>query len=206
MKSGKTQLSSGETYADALNRAVAEFSKKDLKNIPKALNTAELEIHFLGEKYTIDHPEGKVSFRDADREPSFAVKILILHYLTYSDASKPANRWIDFRQFKGGIAYERAFRERAEGRILNCYGDSPGDLVKKGKKLGGIPGKYGDASIVLKPLPLLPVYLILWKGDEELSGKVKILFDEKASHHLPVEDLATLGELIAEELCRLKSI
>ena len=42
--------------------------------------------------------------------------------------------------------------------------------------------------------------IILYRGDDEFPAKANILFDDAAEHYLPTEDLAVLGEILAENL------
>ena len=53
---------------------------------------------------------------------------------------------------------------------------------------------HGDLSFEVWPLPLVPVTIIVWRGDESLSSRGLVLFDRSARHYLPnlVIELARL--------------
>ena len=49
----------------------------------------------------------------------------------------------------------------------------------------GLP--VADAAICLRPFPRIPVYYLLWGGNEEFPAKFSILFDRSIDHHLPAD-------------------
>lgn len=73
-------------------------------------------------------------------------------------------------------------------------------LVETAKALGGVETKYGDLSVTIPALPKIPITYIIWKGDDELPASSMLLFDASASHYLPTEDIAVLGELTTARL------
>jgi hypothetical protein len=58
----------------------------------------------------------------------------------------------------------------------------------------------GDFSVVIKALPLVPVALILWKGDEEFPPEGTLLFDKTVSKILSAEDIAWLAGMVVYPL------
>ena len=60
----------------------------------------------------------------------------------------------------------------------------------------------GDASITLRPLPRLPLTVVLWKGDDEFTPEGSILFDGSVGSYLPTEDIAMLSGMVVYRLIR----
>jgi hypothetical protein len=199
MKKSKTQLTSGGSYEAGMTRAREDFAARDIKSIIKALGGGGMTLEYLGQSCKIIHPEGVIETKSRDLND--ADIIIILRYLSLSDGTVPTGEWITFRDISGGIAYVSTFEERAEDRILSCFEKAPEAFLEKAKAMGGREGSLGDASFILAPFPLLLLQVVLWAGDHELPGKVKILFDKNALHHLEAEELATLGEIVAERMC-----
>ena len=49
--------------------------------------------------------------------------------------------------------------------------------------------RYGDAAIVLFPLPKVPTTMILWVEDDEFPARADLLFDATCTAHLPLDVL-----------------
>jgi len=60
----------------------------------------------------------------------------------------------------------------------------------------------GDLAFVVWPLPRVPVTLLLWQGDEDMSDGGTLLFDRSAAHYLP----GLLAELAWLTVWRLRNI
>jgi hypothetical protein len=58
----------------------------------------------------------------------------------------------------------------------------------------------GDFSVKLNAMPLVPVALILWKGDEDFPAEGNILFDRNISMILSSEDIAWLAGMVVYPL------
>jgi hypothetical protein len=82
------------------------------------------------------------------------------------------------------------FEQRGEKRLqglADSHTDLFDDLVSM---FGGTREKKifaSDISVVLYPLPKLPVLICYWKPEEDLGSKLAIFFDATADRHLAVE-------------------
>ena len=107
---------------------------------------------------------------------------------------------VSFRQLPGGHAYHKAFLGRAVLSIQRVFGPNPRMLVEAAKLLGGFEVGYGDCSVKVNALPLVPITVILWAGSPEFPASVNMLFDASVSHYLTTEQVAGLGELTSVRL------
>jgi len=126
--------------------------------------------------------------------------IMLSHYAK-SDPVQKVGKLIKFRDLPGGYAYEGAFTKRAVDPIAQIFGSEPNKLVEAARVLNGIEAKYGDSSVEVPALPKVPITYVLWKGNE-FPASSSVLLDASASHYLPTEDIAVLGEITT---MRLKS-
>ena len=69
-----------------------------------------------------------------------------------------------------------------------------------GETFGAEPSDQGDVSVLVKALPLVPVALIIWKGDEEFPPEGNILFDRNILKMLSAEDIAWLSGMVVYPL------
>jgi hypothetical protein len=54
-----------------------------------------------------------------------------------------------------------------------------------------------DISVVLYPLPRVPMLICYWRPEEDMESKLHIFFDKTAEKNLPLDSLFTLGTGIA---------
>lgn len=117
-----------------------------------------------------------------------------------SDEVTETSELISFAQLRGGRAFHRAFVERAVNPIAKRFGHDSSMLKDAGDLLKGQKLSYGDYSIRIHSLPLVPVTIILWTMSPEYAARAKILFDSSAGNYLSTEELAILGQLTSSRI------
>jgi len=127
-------------------------------------------------------------------------EIMILHYLATADGTPLANRWISFKELPGGNIYTEPFTNRAIKPLVKFFGPEPTNLIQAAAQFQGTPLQLGDVGIMVSVLPMVPVALVLWEGDEEFPATGNILFDASAEHYLPTEDFAVLSGMLVNKL------
>jgi hypothetical protein len=164
----------------------------------------EVRIPFFGRLYSLAFPSLAVAEIGSERQPSLVTQILLLHHLITADGTPLAGEWIAFRYLPDGRVYEAAFEGRAPRELARTYGEDREGFVRAARALDGHELRFGDASFSFRPLPRLALACVLWLGDEEIPGSVKVLFDAAAGHYMPTEDLAAIGGTLAGRLIRAK--
>jgi hypothetical protein len=159
---------------------------------------------FFGVPHTVSHPSGEVTTGDgaATKVAHASIVIVLLHYLLTADGTRPADRWVAFRELPDGLFYAQAFAGHAEELLAQRYGGDPDSFRRACGALGGMSLDLADASFRFQALPRLAVAVLLWGGGEEFPGQVRILFDGMAGHYLPTEDLSGIGDWLAHRLAR----
>ena len=200
-----------KTYGLALEKA-----KQDLRGcdpmMAAALSGATYEklrasrgrfrLKFWEEEYVIDYPEALVREEKSGQEPSIFIQILILHYLINADGTPSADKWISFRELPGGRGFDPAFQQRASQPLARAFGHDAEGFIKAAEALGGERLTFGSVSFLFRIFPRQWVAVVLDLADEEFPAWVNILFDGAASHYLPTEDWAVVGELLSSRLCQ----
>jgi hypothetical protein len=90
---------------------------------------------------------------------------------------------------KGGQLFFRGTHVLPLDKISARYGRDLQGFLKRGEELKAEQTDYGDAAIVLFPFPRVPVYVIIWKEDEEFPARSDLLFDSSCEHHLALDIL-----------------
>lgn len=93
-----------------------------------------------------------------------------------------------FKQLAGGEAYFKAFTERVFQPLVATFSQQPHMLVEAAKLFGGAPQSYGDHSVKIFPLPLVPLTIIFWTKSAEFS--VSSLQEERT--HTRVQTLSSM--------------
>ena len=200
-----------ETYQPALEKAVRNLQsldpwlvalRSDTKYTRLTETSGQIGVRFWGEDYIVRYPEISVEEVETGQEPPIAINILILHYLINADGTRLADAWVSFRELPDGHIYDAAFRQRANLRLAQAFGNDLEGFVSAAKALSGERLTYGDASFLFAMFPRVRLAVVLYLADEEFSASANVLFDAAAGHYLPTEDLAVLGGMLAGQLIK----
>jgi len=120
----------------------------------------------------------------------------------YADTNvmEETHQLISFAQLPGGRAYNNTFNRRAVQPIERVFGSAPQLLYKAAELLDAIKLDYGDYSVKIYALPLVPIHIVLWCAPSEFPPSANILYDSSASNYLSTEQAAMLGELTTARL------
>jgi hypothetical protein len=91
--------------------------------------------------------------------------------------------------------------EEAEALLLYAVENLDASRGVSNPFIGGTLS-HGDFSFMAWPLPLVPVTIVLWRGDEETGDGGTVLFDDSVSHYLPGLEV----ELAALTVWRLRNM
>jgi len=202
-----------DDYKQALKLASEKLSDKN-PDLVVSLSGAEIArdkegrtkllLNTLGQKVSITWPDFSFASEKAEAEIPIQQQVLYLHYLYgawSSSGARATGEWISFQEIPDGRFYMEAFQRRAKNPMVMSFGERPELLLKVATEMyGAAPFNQGDVSVVVRALPLVPVALILWKGDEEFPPEGNILFDRSIIGILSAEDIAWLSGMVVYPL------
>jgi hypothetical protein len=84
--------------------------------------------------------------------------------------------------------------------LVECYGKDPAGFKKASENLGGELLDMADAAYKFTPLPKIPLYYLLWEGDEEFQPRLSVLFDRSIERHLPADAIWGLVNIVSNKL------
>lgn len=156
-----------------------------------------LVLTFLNRDTAISWPDLAFSLEGVGDEVPLQQQVLLLHYLRGAEGGRVTGEWIAYQEVPDGKFYLDAFHRRATQPMVRVFGGQPERLAElAGLRYGAVPFDRGDVGVVVKALPLVPVALVLWKGDDEFPADGTILFDRGVSGILSAEDIAWLAGMI----------
>ncbi len=185
-----------DDYAAAFDIAAELLKSKDPALVAAAsgaiLGDGAFEVEFVGQQCLVSLDPVIVTGPSGE-EPPLTDQVLILHYLSQATGRELTREWIAYREVPGAEVYHAVFYKRAVKPFLSAFGPRPELLVELAAPLMINLGDTGDASVVVRAFPRVPLMLILWRGDDEFPAEASILFDKSISGYLSAEDIVWLA-------------
>lgn len=125
----------------------------------------------------------------------------ILYAYSEAEPTLETSKLVTSKHLQGG-SYCNVAVERAKSTIIKTFETKPNLFIESAKLLGGskIEFQYGDYSVRINALPLIPIFIVFTEKDVEFPASVDILFDESVGHYLSLEHVGMLTELTATRL------
>ena len=134
------------------------------------------------------------------------VVIPFLSYLLHGNGLPVSVNWVSFRELKDGQERYPLFQKRCEEpmkSVADIYTNLFDDLVHlfSGKKVA--QQFESDISVVLHPLPKVPIMICYWMPEDGLESSLNVFFDETADENLDIGSVFTLGAGLAQMFGKL---
>jgi hypothetical protein len=145
-----------------------------------------LGVKSLGRDFLIDR-EGNLA---SDCHTHAGLAIPLLRYVLQSRGGRPNGTWLPFRELEGAAGRSLHFEQMCEKplkQLVDAHTDLLRDLIDlfSGERSVNLFGS--DVSLVLYPLPRIPVLICYWEPEAEMDATVHIFFDATATDHLSAE-------------------
>ena len=197
---GSVDIRPKETWNDKRVEQMTELKKQitsiDMQDkaakIGGKFSNGKLAIKCLGKDFFVD-PSGNVT---SECHTHVGLTIPVLSYIIHSQGKPASGKWIHFRELHKGAPMSALFERRGENTLKEMI-DTHTDLVET--ILSSFSGKRtdksfsSDVSLVLYPLPKLPILICYWLPEDDLDSQLTIFFDATADTHLPVDSIFELG-------------
>lgn len=161
-----------------------------------------LTLNFLHTEIRV-HPLEHQCFLKQDRQwqviDHSLLELLILVYLLQVKPGWLFNETIAVQDLKDAQFFQGP-HELKTYLLLERFGHDFEGFRLAAEKLGGIRQTMADISYKLRPFPKIPLYFLLWKGDEEFAPRVSVLFDRSIDLHLSADAIWGLVNLVCELL------
>ena len=184
-----------EKAVEQLKRKVATIDLSlSAQRLGATFSDGKLTIKCLGKDFSI-HTKGNIT---TDIHVHSWIAIPVLNYIIDGAGVPVSGKWVPFRELEGGKTWYRLFGQRCEKplkKVADTYTDLFEDMIHlfNGRQ---VENHYSsDISLVLHPLPKLPILICYWKPEPEdgLESTLNIFFDSTAEENLNIESIYTLG-------------
>lgn len=169
------------------------------KKLGAVSNGKSLVIPCLGKDFEID---GLGNVKSQCHTHAW-FSIPLLDYVLHSAGEDSAGTWVPFRELENGKKWNPLFEKRCEKplkQVANDHAELFEDLITMFSGKSSFNNFSSDISVVLYPLPKVPVLICYWKPEDDMESKLHIFFDDTAEKNLPVQSLFTLGTGIVQML------
>jgi len=185
-----------EDYTERLAQLKKQVALLDLSESADRLgakfSNGRLTLKLLGKDVSIDR-DGNIT---TDIHVHSWVTIPFLSYIIKNGGVPVSGKWVPFRELPGGKDWYRLFGQRCEKplkRVADSYTDLFEDMIHifNGRK---VENHYeSDVSLVLHPLPNIPLLICYWKPDDGLDSDLNLFFDSTAEDNLNIESIYALS-------------
>jgi hypothetical protein len=198
------QFSQGTPAGNALeaNRdAFLQLAKETLSDVNLSsaadrvggqFENGKLTVKILGKDFSVDQ-SGHL-YSDIHVNPWVAAPFY--DYVINGKGSDPIGKWVSFRELKNGRDRYPLFQKRCEEamkQVADTYTDLFDDVVHLFSAKQVDRQFQSDISVVLHPLPKVPIMICYWQPDEGLGSSLNMFFDETADKNLEIGSVFSLG-------------
>ena len=162
----------------------------------------KLTLKVLGKDFSVDI-QGNLS-ANIHINPWIAVPLL--NYILHGQGLLMANKWVSLRELSDGRERYPLFQRQCEEplkRVADLYTLLFDDIVQLFSGRQVAREFESDISVVLHPLPKIPILICYWLPEDGLESSLKIFFDETADRNLDTDSVFTLGVGLAHMIKKL---
>jgi hypothetical protein len=162
------------------------------RRLDALFHNGKLTIKCLGKDFSVDN-KGNI-FTEIHVHSWIVVPVL--NYIIAGAGTSASGPWVPFRELEGGKTWYRLFSQRCEKplkKVADTYTDLFEDMIHlfNGRQ---VEKHYkSDISLVLQPLPKVPILICYWRPEDDLESDLNIFFDSKVEQNLNIESVYTLA-------------
>ena len=192
------QNAAGDEYLEKLKNEIAGIDfVSAAEKAGGRFSGDRLTLRVLGKAFSVDI-RGNL-YTDIHINPWVAIPFF--NYILYGRGLPVSGNWVSFRELKHGKAQYPLFQKRCEEvmkQVADIYTELFDDLVHifNGKQVA--EQFESDISVVLHPLPKVPVMVCYWMPEEGIESSLNLFFDDTADRNLDISSVFTLGTGLAQ--------
>lgn len=186
-------------WSDLRNRSFREAAEM----VGAAWNGETFEVRMIGIDYNID-PANKIITKPYhnDKPVSYQAGVVLLTTLSTSKGVPPSGRMAVPQELPGGRMFFTGAHSLATEPLAKNFEKDSDQLIDRILELGGKMIKGADVAIQVPGLPHVPLYILLWYGDQEESARSVIGVDDRAHFHLDLAGVFALTNILVNRICK----
>jgi hypothetical protein len=186
-----------------------DLEKKDLtvlceNTLAQAFSSEDIVLPILGREILVDRKNHSLRHKNqGEWEPVThpLLELLVLVYLLNAGPQLLTRELVSAQQLKTAHFFQGP-HELNLGRVLERFGRDLKGFRRAAESLGGEAQSLADAAFKIPALPKVPLYYLLWQGDDEFEPRISVLFDRSIESHLSADAIWGLVALVSESLVK----
>jgi hypothetical protein len=184
-----------------------ELSQKELTKLCEAAHATPYDhrgliVPFLNQDLLIDIQEKRVMQTGAGgwvkvQEP--LLTLICLVYLLKVNRDDIINDLVTVQDLKESHFFQGPHAIDVVP-LIKRFGHNMPAFQKAAESIGGVRIEMADGAYRINTFPKVPVYYLLWLGDDEFAPRVSILFDRSIERHLSADAIWGLVRLVSSAL------
>jgi len=161
-----------------------------------------LLLPFLGEELLVDRKLRRLCRLNHGRWEQVyhpLLETLCLVYLVNVGPESQSHDMVSVHDLKDAQFFKGP-HELKTRPFLERYGTDLDGFARAAECFGGKPLELADVAYRVLPFPKVPIFYLLWKGDDEFEPSLSILFDRSIEHHLSADAIWGLTNLVSDIL------
>ena len=194
-KNDQHESKSDQDYLKLMGQLKENIKQTDLESRAGMLggkfSNNRLTLKILGKDFSVD-VNGKI-FTDIHVNRWIAPSVL--NYILSSKGLALTETWVQFRELETSKDWSRFFEYRCVRLLKKTADSNPSFFEDIIELFNGKPVENhydADISLIMKPLPLLPILICYNHPEDGLESDLNLFFDTTADKNLPIEDIYTL--------------
>ncbi|MFC1828807.1 DUF3786 domain-containing protein [Thermodesulfobacteriota bacterium] len=127
------------------------------------------------------------------------LELLVLVYLLNASPHSFSNEMISVKDLRDALFFQGPHALRT-AKLVTRYGHDLAGFKAAAENLGGESLDLADAAYRFLPFPKVPLYYLLWEGDDEFEPNLSVLFDRSIEQHLSADAIWGLVTLVSGAL------
>jgi hypothetical protein len=184
-----------------------ELKQRDMEEIcgdasAKNYPPTGLLLPFLKEYFLVD-TESRCLRRQShgqwERIDNSLLELVCLVYLLSVGPQPLSHDMVSVKELKGAHFFTGPHELKIQP-LVDRYGNDLDGFRAAAERVRGEVLDLADAAYMFQAFPNVPLYYLLWKGDEEFEPRLSILFDRSIEHHLAADAIWGLANLVSDVL------
>ena len=165
--------------------------------------SGQLRFRFLNEDVVVDLKQRCLKRLEKDRwiktEDSLLELVTVLYLINVNGLYPMDRDIVGVRDLKEAHFFQGPHALKTEP-LVRRYGSDIKGFSRAAQYLEGQPRDMADAAYRLLPFPRVPLYYLLWQGDEEFEPRVTVLLDRSIENVLAADAIWALINRVSTAL------